>query len=98
MCPCTTQIHSTPALPRVCQRQAGTSTAVGVERIYLTFIVQWTKVQHLQAQGDSLCLWLHRAQQHGPDACKDGDGTLCTSKEDETFMNRLDAEVHRVNR
>ncbi|CAL5224097.1 g6726 [Coccomyxa viridis] len=40
----------------------------------------------------------HRAQQHVPDACKEGEGTLCTFKEDEAFMNRLDAEVHRVNR
>ncbi len=49
---------------------------------------------------EQLCLWLGRAQQHVPDACKDGEGegSLCTSKEDETFMNRLDAEVHRVNR
>ena len=47
---------------------------------------------------EQLCLWLGRAQQHVPDACKEGEGTLCTSKEDEAFMNRLDAEVHRVNR
>ena len=47
---------------------------------------------------EQLYLWLGRAQQRGPEACKEGEGNLCTSKEDEVFMNRLDAEVHRVNR
>ena len=47
---------------------------------------------------EQLCLWLGRAQQRGPEACKEGEANLCTSKEDEVFMNRLDAEVHRVNR
>ncbi len=47
---------------------------------------------------EMLCLCLGRVHQHGPDACKEGEDKCCGSKEDDRFMEALDAEVHRVNR
>ena len=39
-----------------------------------------------------------RSLQSAQDACKAGEGVCCPSKEDDRFMEKLDAEVHRVNR
>ena len=39
-----------------------------------------------------------RSLQSAQDGCQAGDGACCPSKEDDRFMEKLDTEVHRVNR
>ena len=39
-----------------------------------------------------------RSLQSAQDGCQAGNGACCPSKEDDRFMEKLDTEVHRVNR
>ena len=41
---------------------------------------------------------MFRSLQNAQDGCEAGEGVCCPSKEDDRFMEKLDTEVHRVNR
>lgn len=43
-------------------------------------------------------VFVFRSLQSAQDGCQARDGPCCPSKEDDRFMEKLDTEVHRVNR